>query len=114
MLNARGSAARARGAIQEVRAGARNSGGMDPAALGRSPALPYNHWMKILLNGQDFEVPEGITIATLVNLRRQSGHLRTPAYAVERNKDVVVRSQHEAVRLEAGDKVEIVVMVGGG
>ena len=70
--------------------------------------------MKILLNGQDFEVPDGITVAGLVNLRRQSGHLRTTAYAVERNKDVVVRTQHDAVRLQPGDKVEIVVMVGGG
>jgi sulfur carrier protein len=70
--------------------------------------------MKISLNGQDFELPDGSTIAALVNLRRQTGHLRTPAFAVERNKDVVVRAQHEAVRLEPGDKVEIVVMVGGG
>ncbi len=70
--------------------------------------------MKILLNGQDFEVLEGTTVAGLVNLRRQTGHLRTTAYAVERNKEVVVRGQHEAVRLEAGDNVEIVVMVGGG
>jgi sulfur carrier protein len=70
--------------------------------------------MKILLNGQDFEVPDGTTIAGLVNLRRQSGHLRTTAYAVERNKDVVVRAQHDAVKLQAGDKLEIVVMVGGG
>ena len=70
--------------------------------------------MKILLNGQDFEVPDGSSIAGLVDLRRQSGHLRTTAYAVEHNKDVVVRAQHEAVKLRAGDKVEIVVMVGGG
>jgi sulfur carrier protein len=70
--------------------------------------------MKILLNGQDFEVPDGTTVSGLVNLRRQSGHLRTTAYAVERNKDVVVRAQHDVVKLQAGDKVEIVVMVGGG
>jgi len=70
--------------------------------------------MKILLNGQDFELPDGTTVAGLVALRRQSGHLRSPAYAVERNKDVVIRAQHEAVRLQAGDKIEIVVMVGGG
>ena len=70
--------------------------------------------MKILLNGQEFELPDGSTVAALVNMRRQSGHLRTPAFAVERNKDVIVRGQHEAIRLEPGDKVEIVVMVGGG
>jgi thiamine biosynthesis protein ThiS len=70
--------------------------------------------MNILLNGQDFPVPDGTTIAGLVTMRRQSGHLRSPAYAVERNKDVVIRAQHDAVRLQPGDKIEIVVMVGGG
>jgi thiamine biosynthesis protein ThiS len=70
--------------------------------------------MNILLNGQDFAVPDGTTIAGLVALRRQSGHLRSPAYAVERNKDVVIRAQHDSVRLQPGDKIEIVVMVGGG
>jgi len=70
--------------------------------------------MNILLNGQDFPVPDGTTIAGLVALRRQSGHLRSPAYAVERNKNVVVRAQHESMRLEPGDQIEIVVMVGGG
>jgi thiamine biosynthesis protein ThiS len=78
-------------------------------------ALPfYNGRMKIFLNGQDFELPDGATVASLVAMRRQSGHLRTPAYAVERNKDVVLRAQHEATRLQPGDQVEIVVMVGGG
>ncbi len=70
--------------------------------------------MKITLNGQDFDVPDGATVASLVRLRQQSGHLKTNAYAVERNKDVVVRPQHEATRLHEGDKIEIVVMVGGG
>jgi thiamine biosynthesis protein ThiS len=70
--------------------------------------------MKILLNGQDFDLPDATTIAGLVELRKQSGHLRTSAYAVERNKEVVVRSQHDSSRLQPGDRVEIVVMVGGG
>jgi len=47
-------------------------------------------------------------------MRRASGHLKTPAYAVERNREVVARREHDQTRLEAGDKVEIVVMVGGG
>jgi thiamine biosynthesis protein ThiS len=70
--------------------------------------------MKISLNGQDFEVPDGATIASLVKMRRDSGHLRTTAYAVERNREVVVRPQHDSVKLQPGDKIEIVVMVGGG
>lgn len=70
--------------------------------------------MTIQLNGQAFEVPEGTTVAGLVKLRQASGHLKTTAYAVERNKDVVMRQEHEGVKLKAGDQVEIVVMVGGG
>jgi thiamine biosynthesis protein ThiS len=70
--------------------------------------------MKIILNGQDFDLAEGATIASLVKMRQQQGHLRTSAYAVERNKEVVVRPEHEATRLRDGDRIEIVVMVGGG
>ena len=70
--------------------------------------------MKILLNGQDFELPDGSTVASLVRLRQQSGHLKTTAYAVERNREVVIRAQHDATRLQPGDRLEVVVMVGGG
>jgi thiamine biosynthesis protein ThiS len=70
--------------------------------------------MKITLNGQEFELPENTTLAGLVKMRQQTGHLKTPAYAVEHNREVVARPQHESVRLRAGDRVEIVVMVGGG
>ena len=70
--------------------------------------------MQITLNGQSFDVPSGTTLAGLVKLRQQSGHLKTSAYAIERNKEVVTRPHHEATTLQAGDKIEIVVMVGGG
>ena len=70
--------------------------------------------MNIVLNGQAFEVPPTTTVAGLVEMRRASGHLKTPAYAVERNREVVARREHEKTVLAAGDKVEIVVMVGGG
>jgi len=70
--------------------------------------------MKITLNGQEFDVPESASVAALVTLRQQSGHLRTPAYAVELNKEVLPRPLHDKTKLAPGDKVEIVVMVGGG
>jgi sulfur carrier protein len=70
----------------------------------------YNCCMKIQLNGHDFEVPTGTTIAGLVKLR----DIQTPAYAVERNREVVFRKEHEKTALTEGDKVEIVVAVGGG
>ena len=70
--------------------------------------------MKIILNGQPYELAAGSTVADLVHLRQQSGHLKTPAYAVELNKEVCLRAQHAATRLSEGDTVEVVVMVGGG
>ena len=64
--------------------------------------------MIIFLNGQNFEVPPTTTLAGLIQLRQDSGHLRTSAYAVERNKEVVIRPQHESTRLAPNDKIEIV------
>ena len=66
--------------------------------------------MKIFLNGRDFEIPAGLTVAGLIKLRE----IKTPAYAVERNKSVLPRGQHDATLLVEGDKIEIVVAVGGG
>ncbi|MGN6367048.1 MAG: sulfur carrier protein ThiS [Phycisphaerae bacterium] len=66
--------------------------------------------MKIILNGRDFDVPPNTTIAELIKLRE----IKTPAYAVERNKEVVFRKEHPTTTLQENDKIEIVVAVGGG
>ncbi|MCL2646564.1 MAG: sulfur carrier protein ThiS [Phycisphaerales bacterium] len=66
--------------------------------------------MKILLNGHDYELPTGTTITGLIKLR----DIKTPAYAVERNSEVVFRKLHDSTVLHEGDKIEIVVAVGGG
>ncbi len=70
--------------------------------------------MNITLNGQTFDVPSATTLAALVQMRQSSGHLKTPAYAVERNREVVARRDHEKIPLQPNDQIEIVVMVGGG
>jgi len=66
--------------------------------------------MRIILNGQVREVPEGTTIAGLLD------NLEIPreAIAVEVNREVVPRSCHGERRLQADDRVEIVTFVGGG
>jgi thiamine biosynthesis protein ThiS len=66
--------------------------------------------MKIILNGKDFDVPANTTVADLIKLRE----IKTPAYAVERNKQVVFRKEHATTKLAENDKIEIVVAVGGG
>lgn len=74
----------------------------------------YNDIMKITLNGHDFDAPDGISLEQLLELRRQSGHLKTSVFAVERNKEVVPRKLLPDTALTEGDVIEVVVAVGGG
>lgn len=66
--------------------------------------------MEITVNGHPREVTEFITIAQLISDMR----LPPRFLAVERNLCVVPREQHEQCRLEPGDRLEIVTLVGGG
>ncbi|MBY0587320.1 sulfur carrier protein ThiS [bacterium] len=66
--------------------------------------------MKIILQGQSEEVPEGLTVAELlVRLKIESDLV-----AVERNQSVVPRREFPQCRLAPGDQIEIVTLVGGG
>lgn len=64
----------------------------------------------IRINGESREVAEGLTLAGLLDLLQ----LRRPQVAVEVNRELVPREQHEQCRLSAGDQLEIVTLVGGG
>ncbi|MGH9867156.1 MAG: sulfur carrier protein ThiS [Candidatus Polarisedimenticolia bacterium] len=64
----------------------------------------------IRLNGQDKEVEAGLTLDEL--LRRLE--LPDRRVAVERNLHVVPRERYGSTRVEAGDRLEIVTLVGGG
>lgn len=66
--------------------------------------------MKIQLNGELREVPEGLTLTALLEW------LWLPAdrVAVERNRAIVKRSDWGATPIEEGDQLEVVQMVGGG
>lgn len=66
--------------------------------------------MRIQLNGDPFEVPDGESVAALL-VRLELGGRRV---AVELNQDIVPRSQHEATALREGDQVEVVHAIGGG
>lgn len=66
--------------------------------------------MKIVLNGEEREVAEGITVAELL---QELGVVRDRV-AVEVNLQVVRRADHGERRLQAGDRVEVVHFVGGG
>jgi sulfur carrier protein len=66
--------------------------------------------LRITVNGEPREVPDG---ATLASLMASLGVPRQPV-AVEVNRELVPRSQHGSRRLAEGDAVEIVTLVGGG
>ncbi|WP_152219460.1 sulfur carrier protein ThiS [Pseudomonas sp. SCB32] len=66
--------------------------------------------MRIQLNGESFELPDGQTVANLLERLDLTGK----RVAVELNLDIVPRSQHAAIALSEGDQVEVVHAIGGG
>jgi thiamine biosynthesis protein ThiS len=64
----------------------------------------------IVVNGETVHVPTGSTVADL--LRTLS--LEPTRVAVEHNLRVVPRAEHPGLRLNHGDRLEIVTFVGGG
>ncbi|MXI49898.1 sulfur carrier protein ThiS [Pseudomonas moraviensis] len=66
--------------------------------------------MRIQLNGESFELPDGETVAGLITRLDLTGR----RVAVELNLDIVPRSQHADTTLNDGDNVEVVHAIGGG
>ncbi|MGM0952943.1 MAG: sulfur carrier protein ThiS [Pseudomonadota bacterium] len=66
--------------------------------------------MQVQVNGDAMDLPEGATIATLVEHLALTGK----RLAVEVNEDIVPRSQHPDFTLSEGDRVEVVHAIGGG
>ena len=73
-------------------------------------ALSYNRPMEIVLNGKAHTVEAGARIDRLISDLGYAGK----RIAVERNGQIVPRSRHAETAVEAGDRIEIVVAVGGG
>jgi thiamine biosynthesis protein ThiS len=66
--------------------------------------------VEIIVNGQTRRIGEGATIAELLN----EMDLAKKYVAVEVNRELVPKKLHAEHRLDAGDKLEIVTLVGGG
>lgn len=66
--------------------------------------------MKLQLNGEPVERPDGTTVAALL----EGLGLRRDGVAVAVNRRVVPRSQHADTTLSDGDHVEVIQAVGGG
>ncbi|MBN4060460.1 sulfur carrier protein ThiS [bacterium AH-315-I20] len=65
--------------------------------------------MKILLNGE----AQDISAINITDLIVDLG-LETRMLAVERNLEVVPKSEYATTALEENDRIEIVHMIGGG
>ena len=66
--------------------------------------------MRITVNGEGLEIPDGASVADLVrNCQVEPKHI-----AIEINRSLVPRKTFAATPLNDGDQVEIVTFVGGG
>ena len=66
--------------------------------------------MRITVNGEARDVPEGLTLTALV----ESLGIDPRFVAVEQNLKVVKRALHATTTLAEGDTLEVVHFVGGG
>jgi sulfur carrier protein len=66
--------------------------------------------IQVTVNGELRAVHAGATVSELVAELANSGR----RIAVERNGEIVPRSRHAVTALEDGDRLEVVVAVGGG
>ena len=66
--------------------------------------------MEISVNGEQRSVDDALSVAELL---RGMG-LEGTRLAVELNGEIVPKSAHAATPLAAGDRIEIVIAVGGG
>ena len=66
--------------------------------------------MTILINGESQEIPDGLTVAALLD------HIgmKPERVAIERNLDILPRARWGETRVQPRDSFEIVQFVGGG
>ncbi len=67
-------------------------------------------FMKIVVNGNDMEVADGLSVEALLT---QLG-VKREYTAVAVNRDITPKSAYGATVLRPGDKIEIVRPMGGG
>ena len=66
--------------------------------------------MNLVINGERRDFPAPLSVAALLEALGYAGK----RIAVERNGEIVPKSLHGEMALVEGDKLEIVVAVGGG
>jgi len=65
--------------------------------------------MQLTINGDARDLPDGSSVTDMLASLGIAGRV-----AVEVNREVVPRARHADTKLNAGDAVEVVTLVGGG
>lgn len=66
--------------------------------------------MQVTINGQARQIPENLSLRELL----QHLNLSEDRVAIECNQEIVRRERWPTVRVQPGDQLEIVHLVGGG
>lgn len=66
--------------------------------------------IQVHLNGEDREIPAGLTVWGLL----ESLELEPRLVVVERNLEIIARGRYDEVVVGEGDTLELVHFVGGG
>lgn len=74
------------------------------------PDFLSESFMKIRINEEERDVPEGASVADVV----ETLSLNPKFIAVEVNLELIPRGEHASHKLSAGDQLEVVTLVGGG
>ncbi len=76
----------------------------------QAPNASLQEAIGVVVNGEALSLARGLAVAALLEQRGLAGK----RVAVERNGEIVPRGLHARTVLAEGDRIEIVVAVGGG
>ena len=62
------------------------------------------------INGKPQQIPPGSSVENLI----ATLHLQGKRFAIELNGEIVPKGRHAATTLNEGDRLEVVIAVGGG
>tara|TARA_Y100000996_G_scaffold369441_1_gene316410 strand:- start:563 stop:763 length:201 start_codon:yes stop_codon:yes gene_type:complete len=66
--------------------------------------------MNIFLNNEPETLSDGSTVKKLL----ENKNIKNTYYAVEINRKIIPKSDHETYLIKDGDRVEIITAIGGG
>ena len=66
--------------------------------------------MNILLNNKPEKLFDGLTVKKLL----ENKNVKNKYYAVEINRKIIPKSDHETYVIKDGDRIEIITAIGGG